>query len=372
MSIRTWPELYRPAKNGKYTVWKIEVDGRRITTTHGTHGDKLRQSVRVVRSGKNLGRANATTPEQQAVLEAEAKHKRQISRRGYSTSLGSAKKTTLYYPMLAATLVPGKTKLHDTYIAQPKLDGCRALVHRDGKCVTIWTRNRVDITHIHWDMAQHLHNYMLVNGFTWLDGEFYNHDMDFEDIVSGFKAENEHTYKLQFHVFDVPSKSSTEIRMLNYDTNHPCSLSRIQLVPQVKIKGQDYKTWHDFFVSRGYEGLILREVSAPYLWNYRGKRLLKYKEFIDEEFRIIGYKQGVGADEGCITWICRLPAKERNGRLYSNSIFDAKPRGSVGHRRSMFINGWKYVGKLLTVRYQERTSRGVPKFPVGISIRDYE
>jgi DNA ligase-1 len=32
----------------------------------------------------------------------------------------------------------------------------------------------------------------------------------------------------------------------------------------------------------------------------------------------------------------------------------------------------EYYGKLLTVKYQELTSDGIPRFPVGISFRDYE
>jgi DNA ligase-1 len=38
----------------------------------------------------------------------------------------------------------------------------------------------------------------------------------------------------------------------------------------------------------------------------------------------------------------------------------------------MYDNGGEYVGKMLTVRYQEMTDIGVPRFPVGIAFRDYE
>jgi hypothetical protein len=32
----------------------------------------------------------------------------------------------------------------------------------------------------------------------------------------------------------------------------------------------------------------------------------------------------------------------------------------------------QYIGQLLTVRYQEKSEDGVPIFPVGTGIRDYE
>ena len=38
----------------------------------------------------------------------------------------------------------------------------------------------------------------------------------------------------------------------------------------------------------------------------------------------------------------------------------------------MFKNGDKYMGKMLTVKYQNLTDLGVPRFPVGIAFRDYE
>jgi len=38
----------------------------------------------------------------------------------------------------------------------------------------------------------------------------------------------------------------------------------------------------------------------------------------------------------------------------------------------LFQNGSNYIGQQLTVRYQELTDDGVPRFPVGIAIRNYE
>jgi DNA ligase-1 len=38
----------------------------------------------------------------------------------------------------------------------------------------------------------------------------------------------------------------------------------------------------------------------------------------------------------------------------------------------MFGRGDEYIGKMLTVRFQELTTDRVPRFPVGLAIRDYE
>ena len=52
--------------------------------------------------------------------------------------------------------------------------------------------------------------------------------------------------------------------------------------------------------------------------------------------------------------------------------FVVRPRGSFELRRQWMKDINSIIGKKLTVRYQELTDDGIPRFPVGISIRDYE
>ena len=90
---------------------------------------------------------------------------------------------------------------------------------------------------------------------------------------------------------------------------------------------------------------------------------MKYKEFEDKEFKIIGSDQGTGLEEGCVVWIC----EQEDG-----SPFRVRPKGTREDRRQLFINTEKYIGEPLTVRFQERSEDNIPIFPVGIAIRDYE
>jgi hypothetical protein len=58
--------------------------------------------------------------------------------------------------------------------------------------------------------------------------------------------------------------------------------------------------------------------------------------------------------------------------LYGNE-FTVRPEGSsYEHRKKLNRNATKYIGKKLTMKFQAYTKGGVPLFPVGISIRDYE
>jgi len=118
---------------------------------------------------------------------------------------------------------------------------------------------------------------------------------------------------------------------------------------------------HAQYVAAGYEGIMLRNKTGTYS-NARSIHLQKYKEFFDTEVRITGFKSGEGLEEGCVIWLCEHEGKS----------FACRPRGTREDRMKQFQNGDTYIGKQLTVRYQEKTDDGLLRFPVGIAIRDYE
>ena len=106
---------------------------------------------------------------------------------------------------------------------------------------------------------------------------------------------------------------------------------------------------------------MLRNKAGLYK-NSRSVDLQKFKEFFDGEFKIVAYKEGTAVEAGCVIWICEA----------ENGQFACRPRGTREERIEQCLNGKKYIGKMLTVRYQEMTDSNVPRFPVGIAIRDYE
>ena len=66
----THPTLFKRASSGKIQQWTISVEGNVITKAYGQVGGAIQVVDDVVKKGKNVGRANATTPEQQAEAEA--------------------------------------------------------------------------------------------------------------------------------------------------------------------------------------------------------------------------------------------------------------------------------------------------------------
>ena len=87
--------LFKPAKTGATQQWSIEVQGDSFICTYGQLDGKMQTQVTKCEP-KNIGRANETTPEQQAQLEAEALIAKKL-KSGYSYD--STAPVTVQLPM---------------------------------------------------------------------------------------------------------------------------------------------------------------------------------------------------------------------------------------------------------------------------------
>jgi ATP-dependent DNA ligase len=136
--MKTWPTLYHEGKKGEIRVWILSVNGDTCSTEYGTLNGQM-QINKWVCTPKNEGKKNATTSEQQAIIEAEAKYTFQLERK-YSTSINTAKQT-LFLPMLAHDFAKKKKNLIYPVHVQPKLDGVRALARWEGNTVVLVSRS---------------------------------------------------------------------------------------------------------------------------------------------------------------------------------------------------------------------------------------
>jgi ATP-dependent DNA ligase len=299
-------------------------------------------------------------------------------------------------PMLAHTYTPNAKTSSRAYkmpfpcYVQPKLDGIRCISHirHDGTVILEsrkgtefvyldHIRNAIKQLYDEWtDRPQKLH----------LDGELYTDKLPFE-AISGLvrqKKENRKSIeqdlvqmqKIHYHVYDVydpenPDMSFQDRRqileqILTQIVSKP--LKEVAKFPitavytEQSVSQTDLKEKHDKYVAEGYEGIMLRDPIGPYESNKRSKFLQKYKEFMEEEFRIVGYHDGEGIDEGLVIWECALNADPAK-------TFSVKPRGTHEYRRDLYDQAEQYIGQLLTVIFQEYSADGVPRFPVGKSIR---
>jgi len=245
-------------------------------------------------------------------------------------------------PMLAHKWEERNKHIQEPFYVQPKLDGVRLLVSNKGG---LSRTGKVVPGTEHW--GKHLKD------GEYLDGECYKHGMTFEDITSAFKTCPE---TLDFHVFDY------------YDENRP-ELPFTQRMKKITVntilvnKKSELQHVHDIFIKQGYEGVMIRNSNSVYEPCTRSNHLLKFKMFETDEFKIIGVHEGTGKDVGTPIWECVTESGEK---------FSVRPEGSMESRRRAFENKEHIIGKKLTVRYQNMTVLGVPRFPVGMVIRDYE
>jgi DNA ligase-1 len=256
----------------------------------------------------------------------------------------------------------GKSITYPAFV-QPKLDGIRVIAHTERLGVKYYSRLGNEFNTL-GHLSQRI-NDMFPQG-TYLDGEIYVHGMGFEDICSAVKRDvpNLDSKRMEFWVFDFPSEKQFEMRNELLKTYSSQSMTGpLVFLPAMLVKNEDeMKKAHKIIVQRGYEGTMIRNADAPYV-EKRSIHLQKYKNFMDEEFEIIGTKECTGKDAGLIKFICVTKAGVE---------FDVEPSGSDVSRREMWKNRESYHGKWITVKFQNYTNGGAPRFPSGISIRDYE
>jgi DNA ligase-1 len=274
-----------------------------------------------------------------------------------------------FSPMLAKDYKDHVGKvIFPTYV-QPKLDGVRMTAGPIGPNRQVPLRSRGDknaSAGAHADLLRVLES-RLPEGII-LDGEMYAHDVNFQELVHRYKKPD--AEMLAYHVFDLfdarePDMGFEErLRWLS-EVVGPMAKETpyVVLVPTKIVRSQaEFDAAHKDFVAQGYEGTIVRSRNAKYHMT-RTAELLKRKDFDTDEFRIVGAKPGKGAHLGAVVWDLETKAGAR---------FHATMKAPLDERRQMYDARAKYVGKMLTVQFQGTSRDGIPRFPVGLAIRDYE
>lgn len=378
---KTFPTLYSLNTNGSVQEWTVSVHGSTITKRYGRVGGALQTTTDTVRTGKNTGRANETSAAEQALREAtSAWEKKQKS--GYVQNLQHAQagKVSAAHiaggiePMLAHKWDDHSHKISFPAFMQPKLDGIRCIaVIQNGRC-TLWTRTRKPIKSVP-HIVSWLETAFAATSHTSpviLDGELYNHSMrnEFEQIVSLVRKDkpDPRCGAVQYHVYDcvMPGTFSERWAWLNsiaplwHVPDYESSTVQLVLTEEITTP-EDAIAFFGDMLSDGYEGAMIRN-DAPYE-HKRSYHVQKIKEFADTEFKIVGVESGRGRMSECAVFVCQTPSGEE---------FRCKMEGSLDTLKEYLSKPKTVIGKLLTVRYQGFTNGGVPRFPVGVAVRDYE
>jgi len=350
-------KLFKRAVNGKILEYTIEIQDNRYRTISGyTDGVKTTTEWTVCEE-KNIGKKNATTPEQQALAEATAMQTKRLER-GYFTDINDIDCSTVFNPMLAHDWEKYKDKVSYPLYIQPKLDGIRCIIKSDG----MWTRNgKVIVSAPH--IFESLKPLFEDNPELILDGELYADKFahDFNAICSLVKKTKptkddieESKNKIEYHIYDLPS----------YDGNYTDRLHKLKSLdlPSCCVLVQTKECYSEieiennlsFFIGKGYEGLIIR-IDNIYQ-NKRSKYLLKYKKFHDEEYTILGIQEGIGNKTGMVG---SFMFETKQGKP-----FNASPKFNWEECKYIWENRDKIIGSTATVKYFNLTPDGIPRFPV--------
>ncbi len=367
-----FPTLYKTSSTGKISEWTISVhQGYDFTYYQVVFGyiDGKKQTTRVdIKDGKNLGRSNETSPYEQACLEARSKWNKQKDK-GYVEQIPTKSKCDgiRISPMLAHKFDDYKHKIRWPCYWQCKYDGLKCLSYiQDNKIILQSRQGKLfaSIPHINQAIEKILPNNII------LDGELYNHNEDFQSLISLIKRDEIHaeSHRVEYHIYDLYNKDNPNLKF----SERLALLEQFKFVPPLflvktnRVDGENKLGECQKFARRnGYEGVMLRNADGLYKMGYRSHDLLKVKEFQDAEFEIVGGFENKGNQSGQCTIVCKTE---------EGAEFGVKPEGTSEQREWYWKNLNSLIGKKLTVRFFSWTTskKPVPRFPIGVTIRDYE
>jgi len=372
--LKSFPTLYKRNSNGSLQEWTVRVADRDIVTVFGQkNSPSLQTTTETIAEGKNIGRSNETTPAEQAVAEATSRWEKKV-KKGYVETLSAAKSGKVNAAFITGgvdVMLAQKYRDHAAKIVfpaytQPKLDGIRCVAILDNGVCTLWTRTRkpiLGVPHIIAALEK-----MLPGRTVTFDGELYNHAYKnrFEEIVSFVRqtTPKKGHEVVEYHVYDMVSTGTFEDRLYLRGQ----MLRSPRTGPLVMVDTREVADEAELLdavnenIALGYEGTMIRNAESYYV----GKRsydLQKIKEFDDAEFKIVGVTAGRGRMAECAVFVCETATGDQ---------FNCKMEGSLDNLKPFLSRPNSVIGKMLTVRYQGLTNGNVPRFPIGVTVRDYE
>jgi DNA ligase-1 len=361
----TYQPLFKKSTHGKINKWTVEVEDNKFRTISGYSDGVQTTSEWTVCEGKNIGKKNETTPEQQAKAEADALYRKR-KEVGYFEDINKSDVQVFFQPMLAKDWNDKKSKIKYPLFTQPKLDGIRCIVKSDG----MWSRTGkpiISAPHI----FESLKPLFETNPDLIFDGELYADKFanDFNAICSIVKKTKPTSQDLldsanviQYHIYDLPSCDNTFVKRFKTLFNMNLPTCCVVVSTEQVDNENDLMAYYEDYVNMGYEGQIIR-LDEKYE-NKRSGNLLKHKSFIDEEYTILDIIEGIGNKTGMV-----------GSFIFQNKegeIFNSSPKFNWEVCKEMWDNRNELIGKEATVKYFNLTPNGIPRFPYTIAIRDYE
>lgn len=354
----TLQRLYKRAATGKVQICDICTIEDVVQVSWGELDGK-QQHQHTPCKGKNIGRANATTPVQQAEKEALAKFAKKL-KENYSTDPDAP--VAFELPMLISKFEKHSKKLDFTagVYESTKLNGINITIRLVDDQLLYFSRGgdpRPPMAHLDTD----LRTAMNLLGVTELCGEMYKHGEHLQDISGAVTKPNDLTPSLEYHIFDVPDIQLPYSGRCEHMQNigHIMHTNGVFICSAYLIDSEF--TAHEnmsMYVEQGFEGTVLHCHDSMYVHNTRSMTSMKLKPVLDGEYLITGMvpdKNGHPVFQ-CVT--------------ASGSTFKVKPKGTDAERKLIVDNyNELYHNNWYKIEYETLSRDGLPLKPVGICLR---
>jgi len=416
-TITKWrlPTLTKVDKHDKLRSWTIGFDGKKGTIIHGTNDGKKQVDkfkVKLNSKSENI--------QSQAWLEITQRVRLKI-RSGYvpiDSNIPAAMQL-----MRAKAYKPGQY-LNLPIMAERKYDGFRCAIYRGGDKIIYKSRQgcaNSNLSHAD-EMFLQLLSYLPTNCV--LDCEIYRHGMAFEDTQSILSTKThipQEIFNMQFYIFDFCCQENIQMearrRILErafrryyrknniaYYSEEPKKIISRDRVSDLKIS---FKIGHnpipfDFHylllspayviedteeldklfyesISDGYEGLMIKKISngakidtamfkETLYHRQKCSNILKYKtEETSEGICTDVFNDSKGREAGCGILEILVDDDEFGPRK-----FRLKMMGTHESRRKFVADPDSVIGKVIEFKFQNWSSTGVPRFGVGVRVRDLD
>lgn len=370
--VRSSEVIEAEGKQGR-KFWQghvVRLGDQFFTTTSSWHITSLgntsvtKWAVPYFAAPKNVGRSNETSNEQQAHLEFDSMVKKEQRLRSGERVM----------PMLAKTFIDKKDpkksqghKIRFPAVVQPKYDGMRLLT--DGE--TAWSRGNKD-----QDLEKLQHLFPIETNGLILDGELMLEwtpgpgvmAPKVNQVMSAIRTFTKGiTDRLVYTVYDIvdlelPYEERRK-RLIHWFVTTGAKNPFVRLADSFMVldREEGLRT-HAFLTEQGYEGSIWRNTGGLYKSGKRVDDLQKHKDFVDEEFRIIGVvPQGEGIGLRRAKFVC----------VTEDGVeFESNATGSEKVQMGYLKDAEKLVGKYAKVKYREITEYGAPFHSNMLEVRE--
>lgn len=222
-------------------------------------------------------------------------------------------------PKLDGERARGIFSAHGSVLVSSEINVFQSIPHIDKQLVELWGKT----------------------GFNELDGELYVHGMQREEIHSivsrTVNLHPRHT-EMEYHIFDIVDETLPQIdRMKKLRDLAPFFGSSLKLVPvHIAESLEDIIRFYNHFIELGYEGIVVRNMDAPYI-RRRSIYAMKFKPKKFDIYKIVGFKEEVSILGIPKDRLGSLVCSDPEGNVFGVSNFTDDLRESLWKRREELL-----------------------------------